>query len=60
MMCGRVVEINWRSVRLMTVNGLLIVANSSLAGGTFPNITKGDGPFNNEIYLRFASPKTRA
>jgi small-conductance mechanosensitive channel len=52
---GQVVEINWRSVRLMTVNGLLIVPNSSLAGSTFLNITRGDGPFTNDIYVRFAN-----
>jgi small-conductance mechanosensitive channel len=52
---GQVVEVNWRSVHLMTVNGLLIVPNSSLAGSTFLNITKGDGPFTNDIYVRFAN-----
>jgi small-conductance mechanosensitive channel len=52
---GQVVEVNWRSVHLMTVNGLLIVPNSSLAGSTFLNITKGDGPFTNDIYVRFAT-----
>ncbi|HEX4443588.1 MAG TPA: mechanosensitive ion channel domain-containing protein [Galbitalea sp.] len=51
---GQVKEINWRSVHMMTVNGLLIVPNSSLAGSTFLNITKGDGPFTNDIYVRFA------
>jgi len=52
---GQVVEVNWRSVHLMTVNGLLIVPNSSLADSTFLNITKGDGPFTNDIYVRFAN-----
>lgn len=52
---GQVVEVNWRSVHLMTSDGLLIVPNSSLAGSSFLNITKGNGPFSNDTIVRFGT-----
>jgi small-conductance mechanosensitive channel len=51
---GQVVEVNWRSVHMVTVDGMMIVPNSALAASTFMNITKGIYPFYNDIYMQFA------
>jgi small-conductance mechanosensitive channel len=51
---GQVVEVNWRSVHMVTMDGLQIVPNSVLAASTFMNITKGIYPFYNDIYMQFA------
>jgi small-conductance mechanosensitive channel len=51
---GQVVEVNWRSVHYVTVDGMQIVPNSVLAASTFMNITKGIYPFYNDIYMQFA------
>ena len=37
---GRVVEVNWRSVHIDTGNGIQIMPNSSLAGGSFTNLSQ--------------------
>jgi small-conductance mechanosensitive channel len=52
---GQVVEVNWRSVHLMTVSGLLIVPNSSLSGTEILNITRSGSSFTNDIYVRFSN-----
>ncbi|HEY5230436.1 MAG TPA: mechanosensitive ion channel domain-containing protein [Galbitalea sp.] len=51
---GQVVEINWRSVHMVTMDGMQIVPNSVLAASTFMNISKGIYPFYNDIYMQFA------
>jgi small-conductance mechanosensitive channel len=42
---GRVVEVNWRSVHIETGSGILIIPNSSLAGGSFTNLSRTGGTF---------------
>jgi small-conductance mechanosensitive channel/CRP-like cAMP-binding protein len=42
---GRVVEVNWRSVHLDTGGGIKIIPNSSLAGGSFTNLSRTGGTF---------------
>jgi small-conductance mechanosensitive channel len=51
---GQVVEVNWRSVHMVTVDGMQIIPNSLLAASTFMNISKGIYPFYNDIYMQFA------
>lgn len=43
---GRVVEVNWRAVHIDTGNGILITPNSSLAGASFTNLSRGGGTFS--------------
>lgn len=38
---GRVVEVNWRAVHIDTGNGVQIMPNSTLAGSSFTNLSRG-------------------
>ena len=52
---GRVVAMNWRATHLDTANGLLIIPNSELAGGSFTNLTRASSPFEASDVYRFAT-----
>jgi len=52
---GRVVEVNWRSVHIRTVSAVVIVPNSELAGTSFSNLTRKDGPFSACTMVQFAT-----
>ena len=52
---GRVVAMNWRATHIDTANGLLIIPNSELAGGSFTNLTRASSPFEASDVYRFAT-----
>lgn len=52
---GRVVEVNWRSVHIRTVSGIVIVPNAELADGSFTNLTRKGGSYSACTMVQFAS-----
>lgn len=52
---GRVVEVNWRSVHIRTVSGVVVVPNAQLADGAFTNLTRKGGPYSACAMVRFAT-----
>ena len=52
---GRVIEVNWRSVHIKTISGVVIVPNSELAGTSFSNLSRKGGPFSACAMVRFAT-----
>lgn len=52
---GRVVAMNWRATHLDTANGILIIPNSELAGGSFQNLTRASSPYEASDVYRFAT-----
>lgn len=52
---GRVVAMNWRATHLDTANGILIIPNSELAGGSFRNLTRASSPYEASDVYRFAT-----
>lgn len=52
---GRVVEVNWRSVHIRTIGGVVIVPNSELAGASFSNLSRKDGPYSACAMVQFAT-----
>jgi small-conductance mechanosensitive channel len=52
---GRVVEVNWRAVHIDTGNGILIIPNSSLAGASFTNLSRGSGTFSVTTSVTFTT-----
>lgn len=52
---GFVVEVNWRSVHIRTVSGVVIVPNSELAGASFKNFTAKNAPFTAFQMVQFAT-----
>jgi small-conductance mechanosensitive channel len=52
---GRVVAMNWRATHLDTANGILIIPNSELAGGSFLNLTRSSSPYEASDIFRFAT-----
>lgn len=52
---GSVVEVNWRSVHIRTVSGIVIVPNSELAGASFRNFTAKRAPYTACAMVQFAT-----
>ncbi|KJC63986.1 cyclic nucleotide-binding protein [Agreia bicolorata] len=52
---GRVVEVNWRSVHIDTGNGIQIMPNSSLAGGSFTNLSQPVDGYMATVPLTFTT-----
>jgi small-conductance mechanosensitive channel len=52
---GRVVAMNWRATHLDTANGILVIPNSELAGGSFRNLTRASSPYEASDVYRFAT-----
>jgi small-conductance mechanosensitive channel len=52
---GRVVAMNWRATHLDTANGILVIPNSELAGGSFQNLTRASSPYEASDVYRFAT-----
>ncbi|WP_374945814.1 mechanosensitive ion channel domain-containing protein [Agreia sp.] len=52
---GRVVEVNWRSVHIDTGNGIQIMPNSSLAGGSFTNLSQPVGVYVASVPVKFTT-----
>ncbi|QUR68267.1 mechanosensitive ion channel domain-containing protein [Mycobacterium spongiae] len=52
---GQVVEVNWRAVHIAKVGGLEIIPNSVLAGTSFTNLSRPDGPHDILIVTTFLS-----
>ncbi|MFN4000731.1 mechanosensitive ion channel family protein [Microcella sp.] len=52
---GRVVEVNWRSVHIRTIGGVVIVPNSELAGASFSNLSRKEGPYSACAMVQFAT-----
>ncbi|MDO9590648.1 MAG: mechanosensitive ion channel family protein [Microcella sp.] len=52
---GSVIEVNWRSVHIRTVSGVVIVPNSELAGASFKNFTAKNAPFTAFQMVQFAT-----
>ena len=52
---GSVVEVNWRSVHIRTVSGVVIVPNSELAGASFQNFTAKNAPFTAFQMVQFTT-----
>lgn len=52
---GRVVEVNWRSVHIDTGNGIQIMPNSSLAGGSFTNLSQPAGAYVASVPVKFTT-----
>lgn len=52
---GRVIEVNWRSVHIKTISGVVIVPNSELAGTSFSNLSRKGGPYSACAMVRFAT-----
>ncbi len=51
---GRVVEVNWRSVHIVTGSGIQVVPNSQLAGASFTNLSRPSVSFDESVELTFA------
>ncbi|WP_439563993.1 mechanosensitive ion channel domain-containing protein [Microcella sp.] len=52
---GRVIEVNWRSVHIRTIGGVVIVPNSELAGASFANLSRKEGPYSACAMVQFAT-----
>jgi small-conductance mechanosensitive channel len=52
---GRIVEVNWRAVHITTTRGVQVVPNSTLAEGSFLNLSRNDSPFETSSIVRFAT-----
>jgi small-conductance mechanosensitive channel/CRP-like cAMP-binding protein len=52
---GRVVEVNWRAVHIDTGNGIQIVPNASLAGGSFTNLSRTTAGFSAETTVKYTT-----
>jgi len=52
---GRVVAMNWRATHLDTANGILIIPNSELAGGSFKNLSRASSPYEASDVFRFST-----
>jgi len=52
---GQVLEVNWRAVHLAKVGGLEIIPNSVLAGTSFTNLSRPEGPHTLLIVTTFLS-----
>lgn len=52
---GRVVAVNWRATHLDTLNGILVIPNSTLAGASFRNLTRATSPYCASTTVRFAT-----
>ena len=52
---GRIVEVNWRAVHIKTARGILVMPNSSLASGSFLNLTRKPSPFELDIVVKFST-----
>jgi len=42
---GCVTEVNWRAVHIDTANGMQVVPNAALAGGSFVNLSRTSAPY---------------
>lgn len=51
---GRVVEVNWRSIHIDSGNGIQIVPNAQLAGGSFINLSRPTPEHSETIESTFA------
>ncbi|MEB4616241.1 mechanosensitive ion channel family protein [Leucobacter sp. M11] len=52
---GRVVEVNWRAVHIDSGAGIQIVPNAALAGASFRNLSRPDGPYRVPVELTFST-----
>jgi len=52
---GRVIAMNWRATHLDTANGILVIPNSELAGGSFQNLSRASSPYEASDVYRFAT-----
>jgi small-conductance mechanosensitive channel len=52
---GRVIAMNWRATHLDTNNGILVIPNSELAGGSFRNLSRATSPYEASDVFRFAT-----
>jgi small-conductance mechanosensitive channel len=52
---GRIVQVNWRSVHIKTGKGIEIIPNSTLAGGSFLNLSRKGSPFEFDITVKFST-----
>jgi small-conductance mechanosensitive channel len=52
---GRVIAMNWRATHLDTNNGILVIPNSELAGGSFRNLSRATSPYEAADVFRFAT-----
>lgn len=52
---GRVIEVNWRSVHIRTIGGVVIVPNAELAAASFANLSRKGGPYSACAMVQFAT-----
>lgn len=52
---GRVIAVNWRATHIDTLNGILIIPNSTLAGASFRNLSRATSPYEGSDIYRFAT-----
>ncbi len=52
---GRVIAMNWRATHIDTANGILIIPNATLAGGSFRNLSRATNPYEASDIVRFAT-----
>ncbi|MEQ1736519.1 MAG: mechanosensitive ion channel family protein, partial [Rhodoglobus sp.] len=52
---GRVIAMNWRATHLDTNNGILVIPNAELAGGSFRNLSRATSPYEASDVFRFAT-----
>ncbi len=52
---GRIVEVNWRAVHIDTGAGIQIVPNADLAGASFTNKSRPEGPFWSTVAVAFTT-----
>lgn len=52
---GRIVEVNWRAVHIDTGSGIQIVPNADLAGASFTNKSRPEGPFWSTVDVSFTT-----
>jgi len=52
---GRVVQVNWRSVHILTDDGIRIIPNANLASSSFVNLSRSDGAFSVGFVLKFST-----
>jgi small-conductance mechanosensitive channel len=52
---GRVVEVNWRSVHILTDDGIRVVPNANLASSSFVNLSRSDEAFSVSTILKFST-----
>ncbi|MEP6479598.1 MAG: mechanosensitive ion channel family protein [Rhodoglobus sp.] len=52
---GRIIEVNWRATHVKTANGVEVIPNSNLAGGSFLNVSRNDAPFATDFFVKFST-----